>query len=450
MLKTANIFSPTGQMNQQQFPVGSIGGPQIDPSVAQPNNQPQGGLDLSSAIQGMLNPRDEQFQNYAQLIQSMPQRSQYEPDMLHKIGGFLAGIGSGGPVGISNGAVLGYQSNIPAGLKAQSAIKDEKYNEALNDWANKLEPTGKISQMEQNRNVGNRATALGELSRQQSQEKIDALAKQNETKNEQNQQNIDIRRAREESYVKAKQFGLDHPKYDKFVDENGSLVFINPLDPTATPIDSGVKKLSEMEKIDLGVQGDLKKIAARSSSSQQLEGAKQANRKEMENTRQINRLGLKETPSGNVTSASGTKPLTPSAQRTDRQNKAIDIISQRPELAKYFVYGTNKIPTGELLTPQDSDPRDLEFINSQMKAGDIKLGSSGIIPPEVNPQLNVTQPQTRTLERPGTESPVLQSSRKKLEAGYVLITRDGGKTFSQIPASNVSKLKPELGWVVVK
>src|SRR5258708_6749717 len=148
MLKQANIFSPTGQDNNQQFPVGSIGGPQVDPSVSQsPLQQQGGGMDINAAIQSMLNPRDEQFQNYAQLIQSMPQRSQFpEPGLWTKIRAHLAGMGA---------------NNSEQAGQVREGIENDKYYEALSDWNAQLKPRQEISQMEQTRNVGNRATALG-------------------------------------------------------------------------------------------------------------------------------------------------------------------------------------------------------------------------------------------------------------------------------------------------
>lgn len=431
MLKLSNIFSPTGQDSQQQFPVGSIGGPQVNQI-----NQQQG-PDLNTVIQELLNPKDQQFQDYADLIRTMPKREDYKPSIWRKIAAAGANLGTATPSAYSHGAALGYNANIPEGLKAQESVLNEPYNRAISDWQTQLDPMSKISQMEQTRNVGNRATALGTLQRQTQQEAQDEKERANLEKERQGREKIDIQKERADAYVKSKQFAMDHPEYKPFVDEDGNLILYNPQDPTAEPIETGVKKLSEMEKIDLGVQGELKKIKARGSESRQTEGFKQANRKEMETGRQINRLELKATPSGN---SAANKPLTPAAEKTARQNKAIDILSQHPELKPYFVYGGNKQPTGELAVPPKGKETDAGFQIAQRlmgKAADIKLT------PDINPQLNI-QPSSRELTRP--EDPKIKAAKSKVEAGYILIT--DGKSFGQIKPSDMSKLP--AGWAVVK
>lgn len=441
MLKLSNIFSPSGQMAQQQFPVGSIGGP-IDQSGQVNNQEP----DLMSAIQNLLNPKDEQFQNFSDLISSMPKRTDYQPSKFRQISAAIAGMGTGSPVGIDKGAVLGFKSNIPEGLKVQQAINEEPYAKALSDWSLKTKPQQEIAQMEQTRNVGNRATALGTLQRQQAQEALDEKERANLEKEQQGRDKIAIAAERADAYVKAKNFAIEHPAYKPFVDEDGNLVLYNPTDPTSKPIETGVKKLSDMEKIDLQVQGQIKVANIKAAATKDLEGVRQANRKEIEGTRQINRLQLKTTPSGNV---SISKPLTPAATATERINKAIEIINARPELNKYFVVGGNKKPTGEIQEPKGGDPKDLEFIRAQMGAKDISLPASGKIPAEVNPKLNIAptvQPNRELSRNPTVEDPRIKAARTKVESGYVLIT--DGKSFGQVKPDDISKLPK--GWMVVK
>jgi hypothetical protein len=411
MLKLANIFSPSGQPTQQNFPVGSVGGPQLpqmDQNTAD-NSQP----DLMSTIQGLLNPKDQQFQNFSDLINQMPQRQNYQPSKLRQIAGAIAGMGTGSPVGIANGQVVGYKSNIPEGRKVQESITDEPYNKALSDWQTKVKPEQEIAQMEANRNVNLRQIGLGELSRQQQQQKIDAAAKQNEVKNEQNQQNIDIRRAREESYVKAKQFQMDHPTFKSVADENGDLYFWDPQNPTAKPVSSGLKQITPLEKIDFQVQGTLKEIEARTSGSQTLESQKQANRKELESSKQIDKLELKREVPGKApssTTAGGTKPLLPTQQKVDVINRAQKLISDRPDLKGYVVFDKNNAGniTGVRIPPSGY------FGNEQkrMEAYNLLFGQAAV--PGVS-QTNQPNAPIRK-EIPG-------------HPGKFAISSDGGKTW---------------------
>lgn len=446
LLKLANIFG-TGT-TQPTFPSG--GNSMMDTQPSSGSNQQ---IDLMSVIQNLLNPKDEQFNKFNDVINAMPQRSQYQPGKLRNIGAAMAGLGTGGPAGITNGQVVGYKSNIPEGIATQQAIRNEPYNKALSDWSNAAEPRAKMAQMEQSRNVNDRQLGLGALSSQRAQEKLDESERAALEKEAQGRKKLEISEERKDAYVASKKFMMDHPNHKPFVDENGDLFLYNPQDPNAKPVSTGLKKLSEMEKIDLGVQGQLKEITARGAESRKTDAQRAQEASDLEKQRYPN--GRPKPGSTLATRDLTTKPLTPSAQSTDKINKAIAIINEHPELKQYFVYGGNKKPTGELInTPTENQPKADGFSIAQRLMGkdsDISLGI------DVNPSLNiqpssVNQP-TRELTRPtnqSVESPQLASAKKKLEAGYVLITRDGGKTFSQIPVANINKLKPESGWVVVK
>lgn len=442
MLKLSNIFSPTGQTTPQNFPIGSVGGQQIGMDTPS-----QGGIagdqpDLNTAIQQLLNPQDTQFKSFSDLINQMPQRSAYQPSKFRQVAAAIAGMGTGSPVGIANGQVVGFKSNIPEGLKVQQAIKDEPYNQALTDWANKLEPTGKIAQMEANRNVNLRQTGLGALQRQQQQEKIDETERQNEAKNKQAEENIAIRKQRADVY----EYKAKNPNSIIKEDSNGNLIAIDPqtnksdtiLDSDGNPVKSSV--MTDAEKLKQVQENKEKEITLRGTQSRLTEGFKQANRMEMESTRQINRKDLKTTPAPARPGSSTEKPLTPSAERTANQNKAVAIINEHPELQKYFEVGGNKLPTGQLVAPKDPNDAGYQIAQRLMgKTSDIKL------PSDINPKVNIeSSVPSRELTRP--EDPRIKAARAKVESGYVLIT--DGKSFGQVKPEDTAKLPK--GWMVVK
>jgi len=445
MLRLANIFSPTGQQTNQQFPVGSIGGPSVSPMQQQGGNEP----DLMQMIQGLLSPRDEQFNNFQQMISSMPQRSQYEPNKLRKISAAIAGMGTGGPVGIANGQVVGYRSNIPEGLKVQQAINEEPYSRALTDWSNKIDPIAKATTLEQQRNVGDRQTAIGALQRKTARDTLDERVRKDMAAEEDKDLDRAIREMRAEVY----KYKAEHPNSVFKEDNEGNIIAIDPSNPKAIyvtdPSGNKIKssKLPDADRINLQLKNELTKIGARGEESRETEGFRQANRKELESGRQINRLELKSTPGP----AKPASAMTPSAQNTARVNKAIDIVSQHPELKTYFVYGGNGKPTGELTSPKDPNEPGFQMTQRLMSPnqGDIKLT------PDVKSQSSSqsTKEVTGSDVKPPIkiyESDVLKQARKDLKPGYVLVTKDGGLTVMQMPSEKIKDLKPESGYVVIK
>ncbi len=431
MLKQANIFSPTGQMADQQFPMGSIGGP-TDTGPQVQSMQQDKGFDLNAAIQSMLNPRDEQFQNYADLIKSMPQRGDYpEPGFWTKVRANIAKMGADNPM---------------QAMQTRETIEHPAYYKALEDWNRQLEPTEKISQMESTRNVNLRTAGSQAIQRQQQQEKLDEQERRNLKLEEQSQQKIEISKQRADAYTKSKQWAMDHPNHVIKEDDQGRLIGIDPTTDEAQFITnedgSPVKSinLTPEAKANLKVKTEKELIQERGAVSAKNTATRQAtsltNATTLEQTRQQNRIAL------DAVKKQLSKELSPSASRTERINKAIEIINARPELAKYLVHsgadGISGAPTGEIRIPDDADPTEAEFIRSQMGAGNISLPSAS----------NATVPNTRPeLTRPqGTESAAMKTARSKVEAGYVLIT--DGRSFGQVKPADVSKLP--AGWSVVK
>jgi hypothetical protein len=402
-----------------------------------------------STIQALLNPKEQQFQNFSDLINQMPQRSQYQPSKFRQVAAAIAGMGAGGPVGITNGQVVGYKSNIPEGQKIQQSIKDQPYNQALSDWANKLEPTEKIAQMESTRNVNLRQLGLGEQARIQNQQKIDETERKNKAAEDAKDADRAIRQQRADVY----EYKAKNPNLIIKEDSSGNLIGIDPstgksdsiLDTDGNPVKSAI--MTDAEKLKQIQENKEKEITLRGTQSRLTEGFKQSNRVENEAGRQINRLQLKQTPSGGTpNTAGGAKPLSPSAERTSQQNKAVGIINEHPELKVYFEMGGNKLPTGQLIAPKD--PNDAGYAIAQRLMGkqeNIKLGS------DINPKLNVepssaTQPTAPNRELARPEDPKIKAARAKVESGYVLIT--DGKSFGQVKPEDTAKLPK--GWMVVK
>lgn len=296
--------------------------------------------DLMSKIMELFNPKHQQIDKLTANVNAQPSRSDFKPSRMRIIGSALAGLGAGGPAGIVNGQPVGYKSNIPEGLNIQSALMNQPFNQATNDWKNKNEPLGDLAKLENQSNTQDRLIGgqlLSEESRKRTNERI---AAKDRTSAELTQQKIDISRERADAYVKAKQFTSAHPAYKSFTDENGDLYFYNPTDPKAEPIPSGLKGLSAQEKIDLNVQGRLKEIEAQSNANQNLEDTKQGNRLELQANKPVKPTKPAAVP----------KPPSETQNKVGLVNKANQIISQYPELKPYIIFdkstGVSVVPSG--------------------------------------------------------------------------------------------------------
>lgn len=424
LLKLAQIFNP-----------GSASSP-MNPNPGVIMDDPRsGGLsgnmgepDLMTAIQGLLQPKDTQFSRFEDMIGAIPNRADYAPSKTRQVLAAIAGLGTGGPVGISGGQPIGYQSNLPEGLKVQRSINDEPYSKALTDWSTKAEPLGELAKMEQTRNVGNRATGIGILQRKQADDKLNETQRHAMEVEEQGRKKLEIQQQRADAYIKAKQFAMEHPTYKAVTDENGEIVFWNPTDPEKT-IRSGINSgdIGDIQKSELKVEGDLKAIKARAAAAQALEGTRQGNRIDLERTRY---------PDGRPNKTS-SDAATPTQQRTARALAASDIKIQHPEWSKWI-----KINKGEVsVTPPSSGG----FLSSgpDKNTYDEIVAALGLAKSETATPNQTLKPEPpRVLDDARTKA-----ARSKVEPGNILIT-DGKGNFGQIKAADASKLAN--GWMVVK
>lgn len=422
LMKLAQIFNP-GSVNSPTNP---------DQGSMMPA---QGGQsdDLMIAIQGLLTPKDIQFNKFEDMIGQMPNRADYAPSKTRSILAAIAGLGSGGAQGILGGQPIGYAANVPEGLKVQRAITDEPYNKALTDWSDKIDPLSKIAQMESSRNINNRATGIGVLQRKQADDKLAHTVEVDADKTRQADEKIAIQSARAESYIKAKDWAQQHPTYKAVTDSKGEIVFWDPTDPNKT-VRSGINSgdLGDIEKSELKLEGDLEEIKARAAAAKALEGTREVNRESLEDKRY---------PNGRPKSSSAT--TTPTQERTKRALTAADIRIQHPEWTKWI-----KVNKGEVSVVPPKDPNswfgsgpDKETYDQIVAAMGLKgeaksTDSSGGTSLKPEPKRELTRPEDQRLT----------TARSKVEPGYVLIT--DGKSFGQVKVGDVSKLSN--GWMVVK
>jgi len=282
-------------------------------------------------IDDLYQPQMEMQNLFAESARNSPQRNQYQPDLMRKIGAALANLGSGGPAGMWGGNPVGYKSNISGGLAAQRSIQDEPYDRAVEDYKLKIDPLRAAADDERLANVNNRLVADNTVNRSIQERNVnrqitrdEELARQSGIKEEQADKRIKIAEARAQVYA-ARNNGMKF-----FIDEAGQVVGVSPDGKTLAKTGLMTGDLSEMDKISLQLENDLTKIGAQNEAN----------------------IKLKETVPGKNTAAIDRSPTartnTPGMDRTAKINRIQQAIVNKPELAPYFELGTNKLPTGNI------------------------------------------------------------------------------------------------------
>lgn len=269
----ANLFSPASRLPSPDLVN------RLYPTMGQVNQQPELSNNALNAFMAAAN-------NY-------PTRT--PPNMLTKIGAAMAGFGG------------------PTGLKMQDYLLNNKYDQQVQDYENRLKPLEFAANEEGQRNQTARLLAYNQQQNELNRNKLGVTAEhyQNQDLSSQQRNNIAAFRA------EVARMKVEMPDYYFTTDEDsGRLVGINKNDPTDVKVFK-VTRPTEGSKF----QNTLK-----------LEEVKQSNREALEGTKQENRKELKAIPS-----ASSNKPLSGNERISNRKANIQEILDNHPDFAKYLV-----------------------------------------------------------------------------------------------------------------
>jgi len=339
-LRLSNIFAPSSGNDQNSPDSAQDITPDITP------NQSNSMIDMNDVIKRLMSPNEEMFNRMKSQVDEMPIESNFKnPGILTKLRAHLAAMGADNPV---------------QARSIREGIEHEPYLQRLSEWKARLEPTEKLAQFENTRNVNDRLTGSTILRDEQTSRLRAETERKDRAIQDQRDREITIKENRARAYIDSKKFLQEHPKHKPFVDKNGKLWLYDDTDPNSKPIDTGLEKLSEMEKADIGVQGKLEEIQARSKSAKELESQKQTGRVDLEGVKEGNRetletqkqTGRKDLETEKQTNRETTLKLKPSQyssvrpqSETQRRvgliNKAQQIIAENPELKRYYTFEKN-------------------------------------------------------------------------------------------------------------
>lgn len=423
-LKLANVFAPDLNAAAPTEVVAPSG--QMSP-VAQQDQ-------ISPLVQQMLQPDRAQFDQLVNHIDSMPVRT--EPGRLKKIQAGIATLATDDPRGKE---------------QIRDSVKYGRYNREYSDWKDRYDPRLEVSKLENTRNTNDRQVGANILRDTQASKKLDETKAENKRDFDIAQEKLKVSRDRAATY----RYRTENPSKIIKINDSGELIAIHPVTGEADPVideeGNPVKSssLTDAEKIKLNIQGRLTTISASGDEARKTEGVRQAGRLEAEADRQLNRLELKSTPA--ASSDSETKPLTPAAARTDRINKIINLVTQDPSLKKYFVYGGNKAPTGEMVKPKDGFDAEYQKAKDSIegKSTDIKLKSESL-QKITNPDSSSTKPTSKTSssQTKPTVNDYISAAKRKVEPGNLLYINESTDppNFGQFKSTGK---QPKAPWKLV-
>jgi hypothetical protein len=323
-----SLFTPMQHIMQQlrmQSILNPLSGPQQPP-------QEEDDYDVASRIGQLYQPEDKAINAYLSTAQQLPNRADYQPSRLRRIGALIAGIGAGSGTASrdAGGTPIGYRGDPVSAYKTAKGITDEPYGEAVEDWARKLEPLKAAAIQEEQRNRNERIFGEQTIQREINANRERRLGRENQQKIAQNEEKIRISNMRASAY----DWKSRHPNHRFEETKEGYLIGIDPATNKAEYVQDSQgnliksSKMDEESRIRLGIQGRL-----------DVESLRGANRASDIADRTKGQIDVKKTPAAGV-----VKPGT--EQETTVTDKAGKVVGSKKVVTKPIPGNQPQMPSG--------------------------------------------------------------------------------------------------------
>ena len=420
------------------------------PSIAPPAVEPQ--ADAMPDMADMFHPHYEAQQKYNQLAGAYPNRADYKPSIMRRIGGALMAFSGG----MAPGRGLDFYHANPNAIKAGIDFMEDPFNKAQEDWSKQIVPAQQAATMERYQNANERQAAY-----QTASTKIREKAETDKAAN-------DARKAANaEARTRIYQFKAEHPNAQFRMPKGGNIQVYDPSTKQWT--DSGIATgtLSEMDQMDFKHEDTMEEIGKRTEGALSLEGKRQSGREKLQSEKgwTIGTIPDPDNPGQQIgvrvnadtgevhpikfgdkgisgftksgTGAGGGRGETAQAARVRMYTTAREILNTRPDLAKYlkFTGGTDF---------QVAQPRSTwggeDLPTQQKKIDEINRIIYGTTPPgskdmsshapttPVNGPNNTTNPPQRGAAPNQGVMKQYSPSRNQTR-----ISTDGGQTWKVVP-----------------
>ena len=311
--------------------------------------------DAGKRMQELYTPEHEANDRYTELMNAYPNREDWHPGKLRRIGGALMAVASGLPQGRGMNFYKANTQGIDSGVK----FMDQPFLDKQEDWKAQIVPAGQAATNERYMNANERSLANQTVNSELRQHQIDVQ-----------EENYNRRNNAAEGRLKLNQWKAQHPNA-KF-DFSGPTVKVG--DPaTGRVFDTGVQtgNMSEIDKLNL--QGDmrLEQIGATGDEARKTEGVRETGREKIQEMKgwdvvnvpdpndptktigvRINRdngqilpIELGGKPIAGITkpgtgNQSGGRPELPSQTRVRQFLLAQELSNTRPDLRPYIKLGS--------------------------------------------------------------------------------------------------------------
>lgn len=392
-LRMANIFGPQPPIGNDLPSQGGITGMMSDdgsmaPAPNPPNQMPffrptqatapqpmtggdPNGFDPEAIMAQMYKPQTDAEDRFNALENKFPNRENYKPSALRRIGGALMAFSSG----MAPGRGLNFYHANPAGIQAGQNFLDEPYDEAMADWKAQIQPAEYAANLERQGNVNERMLAnqtVNQIRQDKKMEQDAAIA----------QAKQDNANARTEVY----RFKANHPGV-KFNYTGPTVTYADPI--TGKVTDTGVKtgRLTDQDKADLNQEYAMERIDETGQNAMDLEGKRQTGRESLQqmkgwsvvnitdpndptkqiavrinnDTGDVSRVKLEgkdvgpaAKPGSGGAFGAGGRPELPSQTRIRMFNAAMHLYNTRPDLRPFITPGAPGANDFKVTPPHDS------------------------------------------------------------------------------------------------
>ena len=260
-------------------------------------------------MQEIYQPHTENIGRLNDMIDTYPQRKNYEPSIMRRIGAALTMFGQGGPDMAKN-------------------VMDAPFNNALADWKNKVQPIEQAANLERYQNTNERTAAYQTVANELRQRAQDLKAKNDEA-------NAKIREHRASVY----EYKSTHPGMKLIFTKGGNVQAFDPA--SGKTLDTGIPtgSMTEMDKLNLQEEQRQADIESRGNESRKTEGIKEENRQSDIASRGVESRRTKEVVPGG-SKGGVNKPETPTQTRVRQFNAARELLNSRPDLRPFIKLGS--------------------------------------------------------------------------------------------------------------
>ena len=456
-----------GDGSMAPMPTKSQSGPWFQPdkptapTPGMPDQPTADDYDPTAELAKLYHPDTSAEDRFNKIFDAYPNRENYHPSAMRRIGGALISFGSG----MTPGRGLDFYNPNVQGVKAGMDYMDEPFNEARADWKDKIQPAEYGANLERQANSNERLYANQVVTQQQRDRKLAQDAKIAEAKQ-------DNANARTEVY----RFKAHHPGV-KFDYHGPTVTYADPQ--TGKVFDTGVKtgRLSDSDKIDLNQDNAIERIDETGDQARQTEQTRQTGREALQNikgwttanipdpndptktigvrvnqdTGEVKRIQLEGKDVGAVArpssgSGSSFKAELPTQTLIRQYDNAREVFNTRPDLRPFIKLGNPGAHDFNIRPPSDSKIWGHSGPTKE-QAAELQSLIYGDSSP-VLAQSHRTSPFTDQKPNiPIASGAISQAAPPAVPQGRVVIYDKKGNAVGHIPVSQIEQAKAQ-GFVV--